>query len=68
MSTAGKANISAANGFKGKDSFQYCGLGVCCAEDGHEGTCAEASGWDEEPMTVANILATNSNPTTKETP
>ena len=24
-----------------------CGLGVCAAESGHDGTCAEASGWDE---------------------
>lgn len=22
-----------------------CGLGVCSAEDGHEGSCDEASGW-----------------------
>lgn len=22
-----------------------CGRGVCAANDGHEGTCAEASGW-----------------------
>jgi hypothetical protein len=25
----------------------YCPLGVCSAPAGHEGTCAEASGWDE---------------------
>jgi len=25
-----------------------CGRGICCANDGHEGTCAEASGWDRE--------------------
>lgn len=25
--------------------FVPCGLGVCAAEDGHEGTCEEASGW-----------------------
>lgn len=24
-----------------------CGLSPCAAEDGHNGTCAEASGWDE---------------------
>lgn len=26
-----------------------CGRGVCAAEDGHDGTCAEASGWAYEP-------------------
>lgn len=25
--------------------WQSCGLGICCAEDGHEGTCAQAAGW-----------------------
>lgn len=24
-----------------------CGISPCAAEDGHDGTCAEASGWDE---------------------
>ena len=28
---------------------EYCGRGVCAAMEGHEGTCAEASGWDEAP-------------------
>ena len=27
----------------------YCTRGVCAAEDGHAGTCAEASGWADEP-------------------
>jgi len=33
---------------------QFCGRGVCAANAGHEGTCAEASGWDEDwsPATV----------------
>ena len=26
-----------------------CTRGVCAAEDGHAGTCAEASGWADEP-------------------
>lgn len=26
--------------------WRPCGRGVCAAEDGHEGTCDEASGWD----------------------
>lgn len=25
---------------------QHCGRGVCAAMEGHEGTCAEASGWE----------------------
>ena len=27
---------------------QMCGRGVCAAPEGHEGTCAEASGWAED--------------------
>ena len=27
----------------------YCTRGPCAAEDGHAGTCAEASGWADEP-------------------
>ena len=27
--------------------FKHCGRGVCAAEAGHKGTCAQASGWDE---------------------
>ena len=34
------------------DEWVPCGLGVCAAEDGHAGTCAEASGWDEKPIRV----------------
>lgn len=30
-----------------QSEWAYCGLGVCAANDGHEGTCAEASGWDD---------------------
>jgi hypothetical protein len=26
--------------------FVPCGRGVCAAEEGHDGTCAQASGWD----------------------
>ncbi|QWY81863.1 hypothetical protein SEA_HONK_40 [Microbacterium phage Honk] len=29
------------------NEWRACGLGVCAAEDGHEGTCDEASGWAE---------------------
>jgi hypothetical protein len=31
-----------------------CGLGICAANDGHEGTCAEASGWADEAPQVAD--------------
>lgn len=27
--------------------FEPCGRGICAAEDGHAGTCDEASGWTE---------------------
>lgn len=27
------------------DQIQMCGRGMCAANEGHEGTCAEASGW-----------------------
>lgn len=30
----------------------YCGLGICAAMDGHEGTCDEASGWDDPEDTT----------------
>ena len=33
------------------DPFAHCGRGICAAGDGHEGTCSEASGWDE-PLTT----------------
>jgi hypothetical protein len=28
-------------------AWRACGLGICAANDGHDGTCAEASGWGE---------------------
>lgn len=28
--------------------WEACGLGICAAPAGHEGTCAEASGWVDE--------------------
>ena len=31
------------------DAWSYCTRGPCAAEDGHAGTCAEASGWADEP-------------------
>jgi hypothetical protein len=31
-----------------------CGLGICSGEDGHEGSCAEASGWADD-MTSASV-------------
>ena len=34
--------------------WEPCGRGVCAAAEGHEGTCAEASGW-EDP-TPAEVL------------
>ena len=29
------------------DDYEPCGIGMCAANEGHSGTCAEASGWDE---------------------
>lgn len=34
--------------------FKHCGRGVCAAEAGHKGTCAQASGWDEFTADVAD--------------
>ena len=38
-----------------------CGRGICCANDGHKGTCAEASGWDREadwtPAELSTVAA-----------
>jgi hypothetical protein len=28
-----------------RSEFEHCGRGICAAQKGHEGTCAEASGW-----------------------
>ena len=42
MSTIG--DLTAAHTWRG-----YCTRGPCAAEDGHAGTCAEASGWADEP-------------------
>ena len=42
MSTIG--DLTAAHTWRG-----YCTRGPCAAEDGHTGTCAEASGWADEP-------------------
>lgn len=33
--------------------MRYCGRGVCAAEEGHEGTCDEASGWAHDPSLPA---------------
>ena len=30
--------------------MRYCGRGICAAEEGHEGTCDEASGWAPHPL------------------
>lgn len=37
--------------------WEPCGRGVCAANEGHEGTCAGASGWVEEPLTAAQYRA-----------
>ena len=29
------------------DDFRPCGLGPCAAPENHDGTCAQASGWDK---------------------
>ena len=34
----------------------YCTRGPCAAEDGHAGTCAEASGWADEPDPLQDPL------------
>lgn len=31
-----------------ESEWEACGRGICAAEEGHEGTCAQASGWDDE--------------------
>lgn len=28
--------------------MNHCSIGPCAAEDGHAGTCDQASGWDDE--------------------
>lgn len=40
-----------SNGSEHLPEFEQCGRGVCAANAGHEGTCAEASGWVEETPT-----------------
>jgi len=36
--------------------WQACGLGLCAAEDGHEGTCVEASGFQEpDPRDYSHV-------------
>ncbi|TFD74717.1 hypothetical protein [Cryobacterium fucosi] len=37
---------------------EHCGLGSCAATGGHEGTCAEASGWDVEGEPEREALIT----------
>jgi hypothetical protein len=34
---------------EGRAEASYCGRGICAAMEGHEGTCAEASGWADVP-------------------
>jgi hypothetical protein len=34
-----------------EERYEPCGLGVCAANEGHDGTCDEASGWADEPFT-----------------
>lgn len=36
----------------GGQEWKPCSRGVCAADDGHEGTCDEASGWAPEPVGV----------------
>tara|TARA_R110000822_G_C15109043_1_gene472744 strand:- start:338 stop:541 length:204 start_codon:yes stop_codon:yes gene_type:complete len=40
--------MDAAGGEEVSESM-YCGLGICAAMAGHEGTCDEASGWADLP-------------------
>jgi 3-deoxy-D-manno-octulosonate 8-phosphate phosphatase KdsC-like HAD superfamily phosphatase len=44
----------AAHGDDLRDLIEWeaCGLGICAAPAGHEGTCAEASGWVDEDGTA----------------
>jgi hypothetical protein len=35
------------------DDWEPCGRGVCAAEEGHEGTCPEASGWADHDLRMA---------------
>lgn len=46
LTEAEKVAKIAAFGFD-QPPGEHCGRGVCAANEGHEGTCAQASGWDE---------------------
>jgi len=37
------------------DPMIHCGRGICAAEEGHAGTCDEASGWAEEESDVRPV-------------
>lgn len=43
------------HGYGIDESSDYCGLGICSANGGHEGTCAAASGWDEDEYAIAEL-------------
>ena len=38
-------------------AWEPCGRGICAAEDGHEGTCAEASGWGTPSRPTPDLRA-----------
>ena len=37
------------------DPMIHCGRGICATEEGHAGTCDEASGWAEEESDVRPV-------------
>lgn len=48
------------HGFTIEDEWVPCGRGPCAANDGHAGTCAEASGWADDDVTEFVDLETMS--------
>lgn len=42
--------------FPATEPAEPCSRGVCSADDGHEGTCAEASGWAEPAEATINSM------------
>lgn len=37
-----------------RDAWEPCDRGICAANKGHEGTCAEASGWADDDWEVTD--------------
>ena len=52
--------------------YEPCGLGICAANEGHAGTCAEASGWPEMPTPASHppspAIGADNRTTTHTTP